>query len=120
MYCCHIQDRVKGVWLGNLCPPPLPLTPWTNYYIDIKAKCSHLKKLTCKGTLRQVFIRLYRQEIQLVLYFQPSFVNCCPSNLLSGSTLPQSPPPSLLKVHILNTHILCRRGGVMGFWASDR
>jgi hypothetical protein len=27
-------------------------------YIDTKAKCSHLKKLTCKGTLRQVFICL--------------------------------------------------------------
>ncbi len=27
-------------------------------YIDIKAKCHNLKKLTCKGTLRQVFICL--------------------------------------------------------------
>jgi hypothetical protein len=27
-------------------------------YIDIKAKCCHLKKLTCKGTLRQLFICL--------------------------------------------------------------
>jgi hypothetical protein len=25
-------------------------------YIDTKAKCRHLKKLTCKGTLRQVFV----------------------------------------------------------------
>ncbi len=32
--------------------------------IDTKAKCRHLKKLTCKGTLRQVFIRVYRLEIQ--------------------------------------------------------
>ncbi len=29
-------------------------------YIDTKAKCRHRKKLTCKGTLRQVFIRVYR------------------------------------------------------------
>jgi hypothetical protein len=27
-------------------------------YIDTKAKCRHLKKLTCKGTLRQEFICL--------------------------------------------------------------
>jgi hypothetical protein len=27
-------------------------------YIDTKAKCRHLKKLTCKGTLRHVFICL--------------------------------------------------------------
>ncbi len=27
-------------------------------YIDTKEKCRHLKKLTCKGTLRQVFICL--------------------------------------------------------------
>jgi hypothetical protein len=35
-------------------------------YIDIKAKC-RLKKLTCKGNLRQVFIRVYRLEIQSVM-----------------------------------------------------
>ncbi len=51
-------------------------------------KCRHLKKLTGKGTLRQVFIRLYRLLIQSVI----SFVNCCPSNLLSGYS---PPPPSL-------------------------
>jgi hypothetical protein len=27
----------------------------------------HLKKLTCKGTLRQVFVRVYRLEIQSVM-----------------------------------------------------
>jgi hypothetical protein len=36
-------------------------------YIDTKAKCRHLKKLTCKGTLRPVFIRVYRLEIQSVM-----------------------------------------------------
>ncbi len=25
-------------------------------YTDTKAKCRHLKKVTCKGTLRQVFV----------------------------------------------------------------
>ena len=28
-------------------------------YIDTKAKWRHLKKMTCKETLRQVFIRVY-------------------------------------------------------------
>jgi hypothetical protein len=35
--------------------------------IEGNAKCRHLKKLTCEGTLRQVFIRVYRQEIQSVM-----------------------------------------------------
>jgi hypothetical protein len=36
-------------------------------YIDTKAKCRQLKKLTCKGTLRQVFISIYRLEIHSVI-----------------------------------------------------
>jgi hypothetical protein len=36
-------------------------------YIDTKAKCRHLIKLTCKGTLRQVFISVYRLEIRTVM-----------------------------------------------------
>jgi hypothetical protein len=35
--------------------------------IDTKAKCLHLNKLNCKGTLRQVFIRAYKLEIQSVM-----------------------------------------------------
>ncbi len=31
--------------------------------IEVNAKCRHLKKLTCKGTLRQVFIWVNRLEI---------------------------------------------------------
>ncbi len=31
-------------------------------YKDTKTKCRRLKKLTCKGTSRQVFIRVYRLE----------------------------------------------------------
>jgi len=44
-------------------------------YIDIKAKCRHLKKVTCKGTLRQVFIKIYRlgiQSVMLIQYFDPA------------------------------------------------
>jgi hypothetical protein len=36
-------------------------------YIDTKAKCCHLKKFTRKSTLLQVFIRVYRLEIQSVM-----------------------------------------------------
>ncbi len=60
-------------------------------YVDTKAKCRNLKKFTWQGTLRQVFIRDYRLGYSLSCwYFWPSFVNCCSSNLLSGSS---SPPP---------------------------
>jgi hypothetical protein len=64
-------------------------------YKGIKAKCRYLKKLTSKGTLRHVFIRVYRLEIQpvMLVYFRPSLVNCCPSNLLSGSALALLPFP---------------------------
>ncbi len=33
-------------------------------YIDTKAKCRHIKKFTCKGTLRQVFICLRPPSLQ--------------------------------------------------------
>ncbi len=61
-------------------------------YIDTKSKCRHMKILTCKKTLRQVFIRVYRLEIQSVmLVFSTQLY---PSNLLSGSI-----PPPLHRVH---------------------
>jgi hypothetical protein len=43
-----------------------------------------------------VFNEVYRLEIQsFMLKYSTQFVNCCPSNLLSGSTLPPPLPPSL-------------------------
>ncbi len=33
------------------------------YNIEVNAKCCHLKKFNCKGTLRQVFITVYGLEI---------------------------------------------------------
>jgi hypothetical protein len=36
-------------------------------YIDSKAKCRHLKKLTCNGTLQHMFITVYMLEIQAVM-----------------------------------------------------
>ncbi len=89
-----------------------------NLKIDTKAKCRHLKKLTCKGILWQVFIKVYRLETQLCWYLRPSFVNCCPFNLLSGSTLPL--PCVNNRISLLYTRIQCIEEGVMGFRASDR
>ncbi len=77
-----------------LMNPPVVLLVclhWLINYIDTAVKC-HLKILTFKGTLRQVLIRVYLRidwkysQSESCWYFRPSFVNCCPSNLLSGST----------------------------------
>ncbi len=54
-------------------------------YIDSKVKCRHLKILTCKWTLRQVFIRVIKRDTvsrQSYWYFRPSFVNICPPSPL--------------------------------------
>ncbi len=61
-------------------------------YIDTKAKCLYLNKLTwlCGRCLLE-FIDWKRTYSQSCWYFRPSFVNCCPSSLSSNSTLP--PPP---------------------------
>jgi hypothetical protein len=67
-------------------------------YIDTKAKCRHLKKLTCKGTLRQVFIRVYRLEIQSVmLVFSTHIYELLP---ISPSLWFKSPTPPPLPVWI--------------------
>ncbi len=82
-----------------------------------QSKMSSYKKLTFKGTLRQVFIRVYTVDwrySQSCWYFRPSFVNCYTSSLLSGSTLP--PPPFPVWISILYTHIQCVRGA--GVWDS--
>ncbi len=76
-------------------------------YIDTKAKWRHLIKLTCKGTLRQVFIRVYRLEIQSVMFvFSTQLCELWP------------PTPFPVWISILYTRIQCVRGGrygVLGF-----
>ncbi len=56
--------RVRGT--GQRLAVSLPLLQKWGWYVtvDTKAKCRHLKKITPKGTLRQVFIRVYKLEIQ--------------------------------------------------------
>ncbi len=80
-FCTELKKECRKVL--HLHPPDPDFRQYRH-----QSKMSSAKKLTCKGTLRQVFIRVYRLEIQTVmLYFRPSFVNCCHSNLLTGSTL---------------------------------
>jgi hypothetical protein len=77
--------------------------------LDTKAKCRYVKKLTCKGTLRQVIIRVFRLEIQSVMFvFRPSFMNYRPSNPLSGSTLP--PPESKYRSPVYTDSVWHGRG----------
>ncbi len=69
--------------MGYVSAPPPPPLPTFNLastaimttsqhglinYKDTKTKCRHLRKLTCKGTLRQVFLRVYRMEIRSVMF----------------------------------------------------
>jgi hypothetical protein len=70
---------------------------------------SSFKKLTYKVTSRQVFVRVYRLDIQSVMlvYFRPSFLNCCPSDLLSGSNLPPPPSPFLVSNYSKYVQTVC-------------
>ncbi len=63
-------------------------------YTDTKAKCRHLKKLICKGTVRQVFFAVYRLEIQLVMriFFDPALWTVA---LYPSLWFNSPPPPSL-------------------------
>jgi hypothetical protein len=80
-------------------------------YIDTKEKCRHLKKPACKGTLRQVFIRIYRLEIQsVILVFSTQLCELLLLNLLSGST---HSPPSLCQSTVY------KECGREGMWDVD-
>jgi hypothetical protein len=80
-------------------------------YIDSQAKC-HLKKFTCKGTLRQVFIRVYTLNIQSVKFvFSAQLCELLP---LSPCLWFNSPPLPLTCVNKC-TCIQCVKGGV---WES--
>jgi hypothetical protein len=84
-------------------------------FIDTKAKCRHLNKILCRRCLSEFIDWRYSQSCW---YFRPSFVNWCPSPLLSGSTLPPLPPLCVNK-YTVYTYAVCKGWG-MGFWASDR
>ncbi len=84
---------------------------WTTVinFINTKANCWPVKGRygRCLSEFRD-----WRYS-QSCWYFRPSCVNCCPSNLLSGSTTP--PPPQLLKSHyiILMSHYVI---GIYSQW----
>ncbi len=87
-----------------------PSVSWTNQRLikDTKTKCRHLIKLTCKGTLKQMFIRVYRMEIQsVVLVFSTQLCNLL--HLLSGSP---PPPPSLCQSTVYTDSEWLGVGGV--------
>jgi hypothetical protein len=72
--------------------------------------------LTCKGTLRLVFIRVYRPDIQSVMlvFFSTQIcelLQCCTSNLLSGSILTSPPLPCVYKYIVYMYSVQCVWGG---------
>ncbi len=78
-------------------------------YIDSKAKCRYLKKFTFKGTLRQVFIKVYTLEIQSVMLVFSTQL-CKPSLWVS------SPPPPFPRVKVQYLKTVCGWEG----WGSDQ
>ncbi len=77
---------------------------------------SSCKKITCKGTLPQVFIRVYKLEIQSVmLVFSTQLCELLP---LLPTLWFNSPPLPFVNKNTIYTYTVCRGG--MGFWASDR
>jgi hypothetical protein len=78
----------RGLLLSQLEYPGLRLIN----YIDTKTKCRHLKRWLVKGLCDRCLSEFIDWRYsQSCWYFRPCFVNCCPSNLLSGSTQPPSP-----------------------------
>ncbi len=113
------RNVVSSVNTGrSLCRLEMDERTQATDYINTKAKCRHLNKLTWNGTLRQMFIRVYILEIQLVmLVFSTQLCELLP---LSPSLWFNSPPFPVW-ISILYTHIQYARGrGGMGFWALHR
>ncbi len=99
--------------LFQVKPSPFTVESLTNWlYKDTKAKCSHLKKITCKGTLRQMFISVYRLEKHSVMleFFQLSFVSCCHSTFSVVHLAPLTPFPVWLSIQY--TPIRCVKVGM--------
>ncbi len=86
--------------------------PRTNKQYRHQSKMSSSKRIHCKGLCGRCLSEfLFWRYSPSCRYFRPSFVNCCTSLLLSGSTHPPSLP---VRISILYTRIHCVRGG----WAS--
>jgi hypothetical protein len=99
MFCttfpCRLEISAKNI--GKQCSKKLSVQQsfihGIIHYIDTKAKCRRLKKLTRKETLRQVFIRDSRLEIQSVIgIFDPVLWTGAPVPSL-WFNFPPPPPP---------------------------
>jgi hypothetical protein len=91
--------KVKKLVVTKPGPVPWYPSPYYLIWLDLEL-CRHQSKMSSSKiidlysrTLRQVFIKVYRpwRYSQSCWYIRLSFVNCCPSPLLSGSTLPLFP-----------------------------
>ncbi len=101
----YISDNKSALLAASqipLCRMLLGLNQGLINYIDNKAKCRHLKKLTCKGTLRQVFFRVYRLEIHVGIN-NPALWTIAP---LTFSLVQLSPLPHF--------HVYSVQGGGLG------
>jgi hypothetical protein len=78
-----------------------------------KENCRHLKKLTCKLLLQQVFIRIYRLEIKKTInhvgIFDPSL------RTVSLTIFQLSPPPPSVNKYTVYKYTVCYGGGI---WSS--
>ncbi len=83
-------------------------------YVDTKVKCRHKENWPVKVICGKCFTEFIGWRYsQSCWYYQHSFVTCCPSNLLSGSTLP--PYPFHVWISILFTCTQYVGGGGEGF-----
>jgi hypothetical protein len=88
-----VQDCVKQIWYCSRHLGKESLHGLINYK-DTKIKCRHLKDLPVKGLCSRCLLEFIDWRYsQSCWYFRPSFVNYCPSNLLSGSHPPPLPLP---------------------------
>jgi hypothetical protein len=84
-----------------------------DYLTRHQRKCRQQKKLTCKGILRQVFIRVYRPEMHSVMLVLSTQLCELLPLYLTFSLVELSPPFSVWRC-ILYIRIQCERGGGYG------
>jgi hypothetical protein len=86
-------------------------------FIDTKAKCCHLKKFTCKGTLRQVYLSEAPSLLGFCLGYSNNFVGSESGHILNVKLLQnlvsnRTPyPPCTLYTYIQYTNSTGKGGG---------
>jgi hypothetical protein len=112
---CALSERETFIFLSCMSGIPKITKPESYMhglinYTDTKAKCRHLKKITCKGILRQVFIRVYREIQSVMLVFLTQLCELLP---LLPSLWLNPPPPSLCQSTEVQTVCGCEGVGVL-------